>query len=481
MAQVDQLRILLEKKNALLKCNEELAEKQHASGKRTARERVEKICDSGSFVEIQSLQTEAAVITGYALIGQRPVYVIAQDVTTKGAAMSDAQAAKMIRTLDMAEKIGAPVLFFADSEGVCVKEGAVAMAAYARVFARMARLSGICPIITLVCGPCMGIAAHFAQLADIAIAVEKTGLIMPVSPLVMNATAGKQLKDEEMGGAVAAAKQGTVAMTAADEKQAYGMIKALIDLLPSSNEESAPFVENDNINRLMTAGAEDGFALAQDLADAGSVNELYRHYGQGCHTLLARIGGQSCGIIASEPREEGGRMDIAALKKAARLVRFCDCYRLPVITLLNSEGLAVPSVQNQGEAMRASSQLLYAYAEATTPKLAVLTGNAIGAAYVAMAGSAADLTYAWPEAMVAPLTREAAVQTFDAEKLKTEERAVLEENYARSSDGLNLAAAGLADDVIDPAETRKYLIAALELMYTKSEAAPAREHGNMPL
>lgn len=477
-----QLRDILEKKNALLQGDTQKVEQQHAKNKLTARERVTSLYDGGSFVETLALQQDTGVITGYGLVDGRPVYVAAQDVTVQGAAMSRLQAEKILNLLGLAKKTGAPVVIFADSEGFKVEEGAAALAAYAQVFAAMSRLSGVCPILTVVSGACMGVAAHFASLADVAIAVEKSALVMPMSSLVMNATAGTTLKEEELGGADMLLKHGAVALKAADEQQAVSTLQKVLSLLPSSNCEGAPLEEGDDLNRLLTADASDGLALALDVADAGSAVELYPGYGPGCHTLLARVGGRPCGIVAGEPKQDAGRLDAAACRKIARMIRMCDCYHLPVVSLVMSAGMRVPAIARQAEQMRASAQMLYSYAEATTPKLAVLAGDAVGAAYVAMGGKAvADIAFAWPNAMIAPLTKEAAVQTFDAQRLKEENRAVLEQEYARSADGLVIASQGLVDDVIDPAQTRKHLIAAMELLYTKQDEAPAREHGNMPL
>ncbi len=482
MEQKEQLRDTMKKKNALLQGDENKAAQQRAQNKQTARERVASLYDGGSFVETQALLQGAGVVTGYGLVEGRPVYVVAQDITVQGAAMSRLQAEKIVSLLGLAKKTGAPVVFFADSEGFKVQEGAQALAAYGQVFAALSRLSGVCPVVTVVSGPCMGVATHFVTLADIAIAVEKTALVMPVSPLVMNATAGTALKDEELGGADVLVNQGVAALKAADDKQAISLAQKVLAMLPSSNCEGAPVYDGDDLNRLLTRDATDGLALAMDVADQGTAVELFAGYGVGCHTLLAQVGGRPCGIVAGQPQQDGGRLDAAACRKIARLVRLCDCYRLPVISLVMTSGLAVPCKKRQGELLRASAQMLYAYAEATTPKLAVLAGDAVGAAYVAMGGKAmADLSFAWPNSMVAPLTKEAAVQTFDGQRLKEEERAELEKEYARSADGLAIASEGLVDDVIDPAETRKHLIAGLELLYTKQDEAPAREHGNMPL
>ena len=482
MAQNDRIPDFTERKSALLQGNTGKINVQHAKGSMTARERVTALVDSGSFVEMEALRQDTGVITGYGLVDERPVYVMAQDVTAKGAAMNAAQADKVIQLLSRARKTGAPVVFFTDSEGFSVQEDARTLTAYAELFSCMSRLSGVSPMITVVAGPSLGVAANFAMLADVAIAVDKTALLMPVSPLVMNATAGTSLNPEDFGGANALAHQGTVALVADNDAQAAKYVKDVLSYLPSSNRESTPLYNGGDLNRLMHQDGSNGSKLAQEVADPDAILELNAGLGSGVHTFLAKVGGQPCGILAGEPAQDAGRLDAAACRKAARLVRLCDCYGLPVISLINSAGLAVPRADGQEALMRAAAQLNYAYAEATTIKIAVLVGNAVGAAYVAMGGKGtADVSLAWPSAMIAPLTREAAVQTFAADKLKDEDRAVLEGKYALSADGLAVAALGLVDDVIEPNETRKHIIAAMELMYTKQDDAPGREHGNMPL
>lgn len=482
MTQNEQLQAVLDRKDALLQGDAEKTKTQHTRGSKTARERVSELVDAGSFVETEALKRDTGVVTGYGLVDERPVYIIAQDITLKGAAMNAAQADKMLNLLSRAKKTGAPVVIFADAEGFSVQEDARTLTAYAAVFSCMSRLSGVTPLITVTAGPCFGVAANFALLSDVAIAVEKTTLLMPVSPLVMNATAGTTLQPEELGGAGVLAHQGAVALVAKDDAQSTRLVKSVLAYLPSSNRESAPMHNGDDLNRLVAPDAGDGLALAQDVADQNATLELYTDFGMGLRTFLSRVGGQPCGIIAGEPNRDAGRLDAPSCQKAARLVRLCDCYGLPVVSLVNSAGLTVPQFSDQAALMRSAAQLNYAYAEATTAKITVFVGNAIGAAYVAMGGrGAADIAFAWPSAMIAPLTREAAVQTFAADRLKDEDRASLEEKYALSADGLAIASLGLADDVIDPIETRKHIIAAMELLYSKQDETPAREHGNMPL
>ena len=259
---------------------------------------------------------------------------------------------------------------------------------------------------------------------------------------------------------------------------------ALIDLLPGCNMEDAPLSEGGDLNRLTAVEDADSVAaLMSDLADDQRLIELYKSYGAGVKTALCRLGGRTVGLVANDHAVDGGRLTSQDSRKAARFVRLCDCYHIPVVSLVNTDGLAVPLFAHQGALLRGAADLVYAYAEATAPKLAVITGNAIGASYVAMGGRRiADMIFAWPEALIAPLTRETAVQTLDSERLNAgESRGQLEGEYGELYGALAAAKAGVVDDVIDPKETRKYLIAALELLANKRDVNLPKKHGNLPL
>lgn len=464
----ERLRTLSLKREALLQGSEAATAKQRALGRLLAHERVEKLLDPGTFVQMDAFVSEGNAVTGYGLVNDRPVYVLAQDATIGGGAMSMAQARKMIKTLELAEKTGAPVVLMPDARGAKVGEGAQVLAAYAQVFAKLAQLRFLCPIIALVAGQATATASHFVALSDIAVAVEGKAEVTPFSVSVMNAVADTSFDAQAFGGAAALARKGAVALTAKDEEEGLALVRALIDLLPSSACENAPMLDSDDLNRLLRMPPQGSQALALDVADQSTAIELYGVWRNTCRTYLARVGGYTCGIVSCVPEQDGGRLDAFACDKIARLVTFCDAYDLPVITLVDSEGLAVPSAEGQSWLMTASARMLGAYAEATTPKIAVITGNAVGAAYVAFAGKAiADICFAWPGAYIAPLTKEATVQTFDAAQLKETDRATLEARAADEADAFGAAKEGLVDDVIEPAQTRKHLIAALELLATK--------------
>ncbi|MBR4081320.1 MAG: hypothetical protein IKK21_06010, partial [Clostridia bacterium] len=339
-------------------------------------------------------------------------------------------------------------------------------------------------------GPCVGGAALISQLCDVSIMAEKVGRMMVYGPQVMSAISGKTYTDETAGGAATMAKQGGVAITAETEDEAMALCHQVLDLLPGCNAEDAPIVDTDDMNRLLPdLDAADSTALLGAMADAGQYVEMYAEWGREIRVALTRIGGRSVGLVVSNAAENDGMLTPAAAAKAARFIRLCDCYSLPVISLINSKGVAVPEVNAQSWTMISVAQLLYAYAEATCPKVSVVVGNAIGQSYIAMAGKgSADMTYAWPGAVISAVSPEAAVQVLYTKELKEgaepalETRARLEKQFAEDvADGIAAAQAGMIDDVCDPAETRKLVIAALEMLASKRESNPPKKHGNLPL
>ena len=484
------LQKVLELREAILGGNEKRLKQQRDAGKLTARERIAKIADDGSFVELFALvsqnQEGAGVVTGYATIENRPVYIFAQDFTVRGGAMGKAQAEKIVKLLDMALKTGAPVLALMDSAGVRIDEGAQAMNAYSEIYHKLARMSGVCPIVSVVLGPCIGGAALLTQLADVNIVADKVGELMVFGPQVMAAMNGLAVKPEELGGAKVAAGMGACALTAATEEEALAKAKQVLDLLPSSNLEDCDIVDTDDMSRMIPeVDADDASGLIAALADNGSVIELYADYEPDVKVALARMGGRTVAFVAAN-----GKLTAGAMQKAARFVRFADCYAIPVVSLLNTDGVYVKNVQEQGWLFKAQSQLLYAYAEATTAKLAVVTGNAIGQAYVAMGGKAnADVTYAWPGAVISALVPEAAVAVLYADQVKADKELSVEDARAKYAaqyvdevaGAVNAAKAGMVDDIIEPAKTRAMLISAMEMLASKRDSNPPKKHGNLPM
>ena len=481
------MKLILEQKEALISGNAEKIAAQHASGKATARERIEMILDAGSFVETDTLLAEnsdyAGVVTGYGTVDARPVYLFAQDFTVHGGAMGAAQAKKINKILDLAAKTGAPVLCLSDSAGVKVDEGAKAMNAFASIYAKMAKISGVCPIINLVLGPVVGGAAMLSQLADITVQVKKIGQLMVYGPTVVGSLTGKTLNADAVGGADVMSRGGAVALTANDENEAFALCKKVLSYLPGSNREFAEVIDTDDMNREIADQFDSAEALMTAIADLGQYIELKASFGKALHTALCRIGGHAVGLICSDS-ENDGMIDADSAVKAAGFIRFCDSFDLPVISMIDSKGVKVPDENHQAETIRGISALLYAYAEATTAKVSVITGKAIGQSYVAMAGKdIADMTYAWPDAVISALTPEAAVQVLNAKELREGgNRFQLEAAFMAEKAGvINAASEGLIDDICVPSETRKYIIAAIEMLLTKEENGPDRKHGNTPM
>ena len=478
MAGTKGLEQVLERRRAILGGDADRVAKQHADGKLTARERIGKLLDAGSFVELDTLLSKngdyAGVVTGSGTVQGRPVYIFAQDFTVHGGAMGEQQAQKICKLIDLADRSGAPVVALCDSAGVRVDEGARAMNAYARIFGKLARFAS--PFLVLVLGPAIGGAALMADLADISIQAENVGRLMVYGPTVVGAMTGKTLSAEDVGGAKAMAAQGGVSLTAPDENAAFALAAKVLDLLPSVYGGDTEIAEGDDLNRLLPeTDADDAAALLRGMADNGDTLELCPEWGKELRVALARVGGRSCGLVVSDARVNDGELAPDAAKKAARFIRVCDACGLPLVSLINSRGIQVPDEKSQAETIREAGSLLCAYASADVPKVSVVVGSAIGQAYVAMAGKDnADVTYAWPGALISALTPEAAVQVLYAKELREGTgdpnacRAALTERFTEEvADAVTAACDGMIDDVIEPAQTRKYVIAALEMLADK--------------
>ena len=487
MSTLQDLNQVLSRKQDILSGNAAGVEKQKKSGKLTARERIAALLDGGSFVEQAMLASDAGVVTGSGTVDGRPVYVFAQDFAVMDGAVGAAQAKKIVKVLELARKTGTPVVAMCDSNGARVGEGAAALEAYADIFAHMARLSGVVPMITMVLGPCVGAAAMMAELSDIVVVAKPAGALLVAGPQVLASTMGKNLSAQELGGGKAAVEAGAAHVACETEEEAFASVKTLLGMLPANNLEDAPFSVEEDMNRLVSgleAGAA-GMDVISAIADTGSVVELGKGY-TGAATALGKMAGRTVAFVYTG---KGDTCD-KRMKKITRFVRFADCYNIPVVSLIDSTGLELfDTVDRQMSVLKAASAMIYAYSEATTVKVSLVIGNAIGAAYVAMGGSAnADATYAWPGAVISPLTGEAAIQVFEKEKIMASKgdavaaRAELAAKYeAEVADGVNAAVAGLVDDVIDPADTRKMVIAALEILSSKRDSNPPKKHGNMPL
>ena len=485
MSTLQDLNQVLSRKQAILESAG--VEKQKQSGKLTARERVSLLLDGGSFVEQSMLFADAGVVTGSGTVDGRPVYVIAQDFAVMDGAVGAKQAKKIVKVLELARKTGTPVVTLCDSNGARVGEGAAALEAYADIFAHMARLSGVVPMIAVVAGPCVGAAAMTAQLSDIVLVAKPAGALLVAGPQVLASTMGKDMKAEDLGGGQTAVEYGAAHLACESEEEAIASVKTLLGMLPANNLEDAPFAPEEDMNRLvegLEAGA-DGREVIAALADTGSVVELGKGF-TGAVTALGRMAGRTVAFVYTG---KGDTCD-KRMNKITRFVRFADCYNIPVVSLVDSTGFELfPTIDRQMSVMKAASALVYAYSEATTVKVTLVIGNAVGAMYVAMGGSAnADATYAWPGAVISPMTGEAAIQVMWKDQIKASQgdavkaREELAAKYeAEVADGVCAATAGLVDDVIDPADSRKMVIAALELLSSKRDSNPPKKHGNMPL
>ena len=478
MSTLQDLSKVLSRKQAILEESAAGVEQQKKSGKQAARERIALLLDGGSFVEQSMLAQDAGVVAGSGTVDGRPVFVFAQDFAVMDGAMGAKQAKKIVKILEQARKTGTPVVAMCDSNGARVGEGAAALEAYADVFAHMARLSGVVPMISLVLGPCVGAAAMMAKPA---------GALMMAGPQVLASAMKKDVKAEELGGADVAVKTGAAHFACESEADAMAKAKAVLGMLPANNLEDAPFSVEEDMNRRLEgfeAGC-DGAELIAALADTGSVLEFGKGHTHAV-TALGKMAGRTVAFIYT------GKGDTCdnRMKKIARFVRFADCYNIPVVSLVDSTGLKLfDTVERQMAVLSAASTLVYAYSEATTVKVTLVIGNAIGSAYVAMGGSAnADMTYAWPGSVISPMTGEAAIQIMWKDKIMASKgdavkaREELAAQYeAEVADGVNAAVEGLVDDVIDPADSRKMVIAALEILSSKRDSNPPKKHGNMPL
>ncbi len=440
-----------------------------------AHQRLAMLFDEGAFTQLdtfgRSENGPVEVVAGFGTVEGSPVYAFAQDGTIAGGAVSRAAAMKIKKVYDLASKTGAPIVAVYDSKGARLAEGVDVLSAYGEMLLFSNNISGVVPQIAVVAGTCGGTAAMLAASADIVIMSEKAELFIGA--------------DGDRN-AQAAAKAGVTHITAADDKEAMLAARSVISKLPLNNLSAAPISEFDEVDgcaenfRTVSENitGADTAALVACVADAGSITELQKDFGTAVYTALAGVGGTTAGIVAFN----GQVIDHKSAVKAARFVQFCDAYALPVITLVNT-----PGFQTDGCAcmIREAAKLSHAYAEATTPKIALITGKAIGAAYIALAGRAAnaDMVFAWPNAEIASLPEDAAVTILYHDRLaKNEKRADLTAEYRENvSSAFAAAASGGVDDVIDPADTRVKLISAMDMLAGKRVSRMPKKHSNMPL
>lgn len=488
---------------------------QHAKGKLTARERLNYLVDAGTFNELEpfithqgddlGLATEKfmgdGVITGYGQIEGRTVYVYAQDFTIYGGTLSEMQSHKICRVMDLALRNGVPVIGLIDSGGARIQEGVRSLGGYAEIFRRNAQYSGVIPQISVMLGPCAGGAAYSPALTDLIIMVEKNSFMFLTGPDVIKAVTGEIIDSEHLGGAeIHMSLTGTAHLSAQNEEEALALTRRVLSYFPSNNVENPPFAPTEDnslrmdeeLNAIVPLDPSIAYSMHQvieHIVDQGSFTEIQPKWGMNAIVGLARIGGHSVGIVAQEPMVMAGVIDINAADKMARFVRMCDCFNIPLITFVDSPGFLPGCDQEYNGIIRHGAKILYAFSEATVPKITVITRKGYGGAYVVMSSKylGTDVTYAWPSAEIAVMGAEGAVNILFKKMIEktpdqSAERDRLVAEYKQQFNNPYYAArAGYVDDIIEPRETRPKIIASLAALRDKFSSAPPRKHGNIPV
>lgn len=519
MAIQEKIQELMEKRaKARLGGGEKRIESQHQKGKFTARERIDMLLDEGSFEEFDMFVSHRTVdfgldkqtylsdgvVTGYGTIDGRLVYVFSQDFTVFGGSLSEMYAQKICKVMDKALKMGAPVIGINDSGGARIQEGVKSLGGYAEIFERNILASGVVPQISAIFGPCAGGAVYSPALTDFTIMTKGTSYMFVTGPKVVKTVTGEVVTDEELGGAmVHATKSGVTHFVAEDENEGILLIRKLISYLPQNNLEDPPYAGcDDPIDRLEDTLNEiipdnpnkpyDVKEVIHSVVDYNEFLEVQRHYAPNIITGFARFNGTSVGIIANQPNFLAGVLDINASRKAARFVRFCDAFNIPLVTLVDVPGFLPGTAQEYGGIILHGAKLLFAYGEATVPKVTVILRKAYGGAYDVMSSKhlRGDINYAWPNAEIAVMGPKGAIEVLHARELKDitdpAERAKFmaekEEEYKNKFANPYVAAKyGYIDDVIEPRNTRFRIIRALQMLSTKKDQNPPKKHSNIPL
>ena len=489
---------------------------QHAKGKKTARERLALLLDPGSFEEFdmfvqhrctnfgmeQNHPDGDGVVTGCGTIGGRLVYVFAQDFTVNGGSLSKTMSEKIVKVQEMALRNGAPCIGLNDSGGARIQEGIDALAGYGEIFERNILSSGVVPQISCILGPCAGGAVYSPALTDFTLMVKNTSYMFLTGPAVVKSVTGEQVNQEELGGAaVHASKSGVTHFAADSEEQALSTIRELLDYLPQNNLETAPLVESaDPINRVDDAlnsivpdnpnKAYDMYAVIKSIVDDGKFLEVHKEFAKNIIVGFARLNGRSVGVVANQPAVLAGVLDINASRKAARFVRFCDAFNIPLVTLVDVPGFLPGTQQEYGAIITNGAKLLYAYGEATVPKVTVTLRKGYGGAHIVMSCKQlrGDINYAWPSAQIAVMGADGAVNVLYAKEMKEDPekaQAIFDEKKKEYEDLFSnpyqAAQKGYIDDVIEPRNTRFRVIRALEQLAGKRQEIPAKKHDNLPL
>ena len=490
-------------------------QKQHAKGKGTARERIEMLLDAGTFNELEPFITSHpedtgqpaerflgdGVVTGYGLIDGRIVYTYAQDFTIYGGTLSEMQSHKICRVMDLALRNGAPCIGLLDSGGARIQEGVKALGGYAEIFRRNAQYSGVIPQISVMLGPCAGGAAYSPALQDLIIMVEKQSFMFLTGPEVIKAVTGEIIDAESLGGSdIHMSVSGVAHLAAKSEADALELVRKFLAYLPSNNVENPPFQTNaddparmdEHLTSIGPIDPSEPYVMhpvIETIVDKGSFLEIQPAWARNAIVGLARIGGHSVGIVAQEPAVMAGVIDIDASDKMTRFVRMCDCFNVPLVTFVDSPGFLPGVAQEHGGIIRHGAKLLYAYSEATVPKVCVITRKAYGGAYVVMSSKylGTDVTYAWPSSEIAVLGAEGAVNIMFKKQIESaadpalERKKLAKEYREKFNNPYHAASTGYVDDIIEPRETRAKVIAALSALRDKYAPAPPRKHGNIPV
>ncbi|WP_082233906.1 acyl-CoA carboxylase subunit beta [Halobacillus massiliensis] len=489
-------------------------DKQHEKGKWTARERIEYLLDEETFIELNPFIEHRhddfgmngkqapgeGVVTGFGKINGRPVYLFAQDFTVFGGALGEMHAKKIAAVMDLAVKNGTPFIGLNDSGGARIQEGVSSLDGYGQVFYRNSIYSGVIPQISVIMGPCAGGAVYSPAITDFVIMVEKTSQMFITGPKVIETVTGEKISSEDLGGAhIHNTLSGNAHIKAEDEAAALDAVRNLVGYLPSNSKEKPPLAEVQEGEDLRPNLADkvpfdsirpyDVRKVIEEVADDHSFFEIHKDFAKNIVVGFARLKGQTVGLVANQPKYMAGGLDINSSDKAARFIRFCDSFNIPLITFEDVTGFFPGIKQEHGGIIRHGAKILYAYSEATVPKLTVITRKAYGGAYVALNSKSigADLVFAWPNAEIAVMGPEGAANIIFAKEIaesdKPEEtrHEKINEYRERFANPYVAAGLGMVDDVIDPRETRVKLIQALDMLKDKHEERPYKKHGNIPL
>ncbi|MBK6283990.1 MAG: acyl-CoA carboxylase subunit beta [Draconibacterium sp.] len=511
-------KLIALREEAKLGGGEKRIEAQHAKGKLTARERISLLLDEGSFEEYDMFVTHRCdnfgmektkfmgdgVVTGQGTIDGRVVYVYAQDFTVFGGSLSETYALKICKVMDMAMKMGAPVIGINDSGGARIQEGVTALAGYAEIFERNIMASGVIPQISAIFGPCAGGAVYSPALTDFIVMSKNTSYMFVTGPKVVKTVTGEIVTDEQLGGAsVHGSKSGVTHFVADDEEEGILLIRKMLSYMPQNNLEDAPLVNcTDPIDRLEDSLNEiipdnpnkpyDVKDVIHAIVDQNEFLEVHRNYAQNIVVGFARFNGSSVGIVANQPNYLAGVLDINSSRKAARFVRFCDAFNIPLVTLVDVPGFLPGTAQEYGGIIMHGAKLLFAYGEATVPKVTVILRKSYGGAYCVMSSKhlRGDINYSWPTGEIAVMGPKGAIEVLRGKKIaeiadeteRAEYLAKAEEDYKEKfANPYKAAEYGYIDDVIEPRNTRFRIIRALQALATKKDVMPAKKHTNIPL